>query len=269
VYFGTGQNYSHPTTGTSDAIFAVEAESGEVRWVRQFTGQDAYNVSCDVSRNHPNCPKPMGPDWDFGAPPVLVRHQGGELLIAGQKSGDVHAMDPDTGEVVWTRRIGRGGALGGIHWGLAANEERGLLLVPISDIEAYPSEREPQPGLHALDIATGTVRWVRTREPRCGDRVCAAGVSAAVTVTRDLVFAATLDGFLEAYDAASGEVLWSHDAWQDYDSVNGTPASGGTFDAHGPLVVDDLIIVSAGYDTFGQKPGNAFLVFQLQAEPPP
>jgi polyvinyl alcohol dehydrogenase (cytochrome) len=269
VFFGTGQNYSHPTTGTSDAIFAVDMGSGEVRWVRQFTEQDAYNMSCDISRSHPNCPTPLGPDLDFGAPPVLLRSGGSELLIAGQKSGDVYALHPDSGEVAWTRRIGRGGALGGIHWGLAANEQLGLVLVPVSDVPAYAPDRDPEPGLHALDIATGAVRWAHGRKPRCDQWVCSAGLSAAITATPDLVFAGSLDGYLEAYDAASGDVLWSHDSWREYDTVNGVPASGGSFDAHGPMVLENLVIVSSGYDTFGQRPGNALLVFELQTEPSP
>src|SRR5690606_28430805 len=137
--------------------------SGAVRWVRQFTEQDAFNMACSISPAHPNCPTPMGPDRDFGAPPLLARARGGDLLIAGQKSGDVHALRPDTGDVVWSRRIGRGGALGGIHWGLAGNEALGLVLVPVSDIEALSPEGDAAPGLHALDIVTGEVRWARGR----------------------------------------------------------------------------------------------------------
>ena len=73
VFFGTGQNYSHPTTDTSDAVFALDATTGERRWVRQFTAGDAYNLSCDIVPGLPNCPDPPGPDLDFGAPPILQR----------------------------------------------------------------------------------------------------------------------------------------------------------------------------------------------------
>jgi polyvinyl alcohol dehydrogenase (cytochrome) len=264
LYYGTGQNYSYPTTATSDAIFAVAADTGEIRWTRQFTPDDAYNTSCDLSPDHPNCPQPMGPDWDFGAPPVLVRtREGRYLLIAGQMSGDVHALRPDTGEVVWNRRLGRGGALGGIHWGLAADPARGLVWVPVSDIEAHSPDQPAQPGLYALDVLTGEIRWQHDRSSRCPKRICSGGLSAAITATPDLVFAGSLDGHLEAYAAADGEVLWSHDAWRSYDTVNGVTTQGGAFDAHGPLVVDDLLIVSSGYNSYGQQPGNALLVFRL------
>lgn len=68
VFYGTGQNYTHPPTKTSDAIFAVEASTGKARWVVQFTENDAFSAACNMSMNHPNCAKPTGPDLDFGAP---------------------------------------------------------------------------------------------------------------------------------------------------------------------------------------------------------
>jgi polyvinyl alcohol dehydrogenase (cytochrome) len=73
---------------------------------------------------------------------------------------------------------------------------------------------------------------------------------------------------LLAIDANSGDLLWSHDSWRDYESVNQIPTRGGSFDAHGPMVADDLLIISSGYGSFGQKGGNALLVFQLQGESP-
>ena len=75
-----------------------------------------------------------------------------------------------------------------------------------------------------------------------------------------------MDGSLEAVSAETGVVLWAHDAWREYDTVNDVHAVGGTFDAHGPMLIDDLLIVSSGYDSYGQRGGNAFLVFQLPAE---
>ena len=48
------------------------------------------------------------------------------------------------------------------------------------------------------------------------------------------------------------------------------PASGGGFDAHGPMVADDILVVSAGYGYVGdQRPGNALLVFQVEGDNEP
>ncbi len=270
LYFGTGQNFSHPTTGTSDAIFAVDAQTGKVMWVRQHTANDAYTAACNVSFKHPNCANPTGPDVDFGAPTMLLRtRSGGELLIAGQKSADAHAMNPDTGERVWTTKLGRGGIIGGVHWGLAANESLGLVYVPISDKPAlgFPSPGEPTPGLFALDIETGERRWSYTRAPRCSESECYYGLSAAIIATNDIVITGTMDGFLEVLKADTGDLLWTHDSWRDYATVNGVEATGGTFDAHGPMVADDLVLVTSGYRYVGQeRAGNALLVFQLEAD---
>ena len=74
----------------------------------------------------------------------------------------------------------------------------------------------------------------------------------------------SMDGFLEIYRAATGERIWHFDAWQSFDSVNGQ-AEGGAFDAHGPYIADDQLMVSAGYSYVGaQRGGNAFLVFELK-----
>ena len=265
VFFGTGQNYSHPTTDTSDAIFAVEAATGARRWVRQITTNDAYNISCDFTRAHPNCPDPLGPDLDFGAPPVLATlSDGSEAVVVGQKSGDVYALRPDDGVALWQTKLGRGGALGGVHWGIAFNPAEGLVVVPISDIDAahVTGPGAPKPGVYALNVDDGKLAWSHERTSRCEARVCWGGVSAAITVTDEVVFAGSLDGYVEALDARTGELLWSFDTWRDFDAVNG-PAVGGAFDAHGPMVADDLVIVTSGYGSFGQRGGNALLVFGL------
>jgi polyvinyl alcohol dehydrogenase (cytochrome) len=44
-------NYSNPPTDTSDAIVAVDMESGRILWSRQFTESDSYNFACSKNRN--------------------------------------------------------------------------------------------------------------------------------------------------------------------------------------------------------------------------
>ena len=280
VFFGTGQNYSHPTSGTSDSIIAVDIDDGNVRWVMQATANDAYSMGCSIP-GHPLCPDPVGPDHDFGAPPILATlRDGRELLFAGQKSGEVHALDPETGARVWRKRIGRGGLLGGVHFGMAVHPELELVFVPISDRETGQEKRKPAPGLHALEMATGETRWSRVLKSR-GCAECMAGVSSGIIASRDLVFFGDLDGRLWALDASSGETRWQHDSWQQYEVVNGnepqnddesertTTATGGAFDAHGPMLADNLLIVASGYGSFGQRGGNALLVFQLKSDDQP
>jgi polyvinyl alcohol dehydrogenase (cytochrome) len=86
------------------------------------------------------------------------------------------------------------------------------------------------------------------------------------------VFVGGLDGVMHAFAAATGEELWNFSTWRDFDTVNtldgNAEASGGSIDVHGPLLAQDLMIVQSGYGTFGQKGGNALLVFKLDAEAP-
>ena len=159
VYVGTGENYTRPTTSSSDAILALDMETGELAWSFQATEADAFTMACSSARNRANCPVPAGPDLDFGMAPILVtRADGKEILVAGQKSGVVWALDPDaSGEVLWSTRVGKGSALGGIHWGMAtdgrlvyaANADRAAVIVDVNP------DRELTPGLYALDLMNG------------------------------------------------------------------------------------------------------------------
>ena len=265
LYVGTGENYTAPATPTSDAIMAFESEDGEIVWTEQFTANDTFNMACLIP-DHPSCPEEVGPDYDFGAPPILARAPNGEhLLLAGQKSGGVYAMKPDTGERIWTRQLGRGGHLGGVHWGMAVNEALGLLYVPVSDRPLGPAASdEPMPGLHALEVETGVVRWSAINPDRCGKRSgCDPGISAAIVATPDLVFAGSLDGQVSVYDARTGEVVWSYDTWRKFDGVNGETATGASIDVHGPMVAGDMLLIQSGYGQHGQAGGNALLAFRL------
>jgi polyvinyl alcohol dehydrogenase (cytochrome) len=135
LYFGTGDSYSDPPADTSDAILALRLGDGALVWKQQMTPGDAFTVACGGSApGKGNCPQAGGPDLDFGASPILVTLGNDKrALIAAQKSGVVHALDPDrNGAILWQRTIGRGGVLGGIQWGAAADERK--VYVALSDI---------------------------------------------------------------------------------------------------------------------------------------
>jgi polyvinyl alcohol dehydrogenase (cytochrome) len=92
------------------------------------------------------------------------------------------------------------------------------------------------------------------------------GVSAGIVATDGVIFAGDLAGQIEAYDAISGNTLWSYASARTFTTVNNLESKGGSIDSHGPLPVDDLLLVSSGYSGVGMKGGNAFLVFQLDEE---
>jgi polyvinyl alcohol dehydrogenase (cytochrome) len=263
LYVGTGENYTHPTTATSDAILALALESGKLVWSFQATARDAYNMACSSRAAGGNCPTPPGPDVDFGQAPLITTLPGGaEVLVVGQKLGVVYALDPDrNGAVVWSERIGRGGALGGVHWGVAAGD--GLVYAPISDrVTPVDPEGTPRPGLHALALATGKPAWSQPAPPcPAARRGCFVAFSAAPAAIPGVVLTGGLDGTLRAYSSADGRVLWEFDTVREYVTVNGVRGRGGSIDGPGPTIAKGMVFVSSGYALFGQIPGNVLLAF--------
>ena len=276
LYIATGDNYSDPPTNTSDAILAMDLKTGKLLWAKQLTANDAYNTGCSTPQRT-NCPEAAGPDFDFGQPPILVRlAEGKRALIIGQKSGMVHALDPDqNGKLLWQTRAGAGGALGGSQWGSAADGTK--VYVAISDIGiggvadakapgGFRLTLDPKKGggLHALDLATGTTAWSALPEACAEGRTdCSPAQSGAVTAIPGAVFSGSVDGHLRAYASETGKVLWDVDTACEFKTVNGEPAHGGSMDAGGPIVVGGMVLVNSGYGQWGGMPGNVLLVFSV------
>jgi polyvinyl alcohol dehydrogenase (cytochrome) len=194
---------------------------------------------------------------------MLVRTPAGRsLVLGGQKSGVVHAVDPENGELVWKTRVGRGGIQGGIHFGMAADDER--VYVPVSDFDDGGSHSLPaRPGLFALDLETGEERWAHPAPDVCGDlEFCDPGISAAITSVAGVVIAGHMDGWLRIYDAADGDLIWQLDAKQRMTTVSGTEAAGGSFGGPGAMVADGRIFVNSGYGLYFHMPGNLFLTLK-------
>ncbi|GAC12583.1 outer membrane protein assembly factor BamB family protein [Paraglaciecola chathamensis] len=269
LYATTGQNYSTPATGTSDAVLALNLDSGEIEWITQVTKGDAWNGAC--SRNTPNCPKEDGPDYDIGASAMLSSPvKGKELLIIGQKSGMVYALDPDAkGKVVWKQRVGSGGTMGGVHWGMSTDNQN--VYVGVSDLPTNNPYNvgAPHPGLHSLDLQTGEFRWRTTLPNVCPKDIkflCFPGISAAVSSSADLVYAGSLDGMFRIFSASKGEILWEYDTKQTVTTINGVKGFGGSIESDGPVIANGKIYLSSGYDKWGEIPGNLLMVFSVDGK---
>ena len=267
LYVGTGENYSSPANDKSDAIIALELETGAVKWVQQTIEGDAWNGACGRFGSQVNCPKEDGPDFDFGAPPILAKLPNGkDIILAGQKSGMIYGMDPDDGgRIIWEKRAGMGGFNGGVHWGMATDGE--VLYVGIADTPGNRFATGPsRQGMHTYDPATGRELWSKFEPNVCDEEEhkCRTALSAPPTITPGVLFAGALNGILRAYDAKDGSILWTRDTLREYETVNGVKARGGSIDSGGPVVAGGLLIVNSGYDKFGQIPGNVMLVYGLE-----
>jgi polyvinyl alcohol dehydrogenase (cytochrome) len=264
IYVGTGNSYTQPAAPMSDSIVALAMDSGEIRWFNQITANDAFVVGCRAGNL--NCPENVGPDHDFGSSPILRTVGGRRLLLAGQKSGVMFALDPDAkGKIVWQQRVGKGSELGGIEWGPAA--DLSTVYIAISDVIAQGlGTSEQAGGLHALRIADGQRAWY-TAAPALtckGGPGCSSAQSAAISVIPGVVFSGSVDGHLRAYSTSDGKIIWDFDTMRDFETTNGVKAAGGSIDAGGPIIVNGMVLTNSGYGRWRGKPGNVLLAFAVQ-----
>jgi polyvinyl alcohol dehydrogenase (cytochrome) len=263
IYVATGNNYSAPATDTSDAVIALDMRSGKKLWHRQLTPADLWNSGC-VSDQKGNCPETHGDDFDFGAPPILKRlAEGRDVLLLAQKSGVVYELDPDRrGKLLWQTRIGHGGLLGGVQWGGATdNRNAYFTLSDYSDTDPLAGG-----GVFALDLRTGKQVWYAAPpKPACVKEYgCSAAQMAPPTLIGDVVLAGSLDGYLRAYDARNGVVIWDFDTDQEFKTTNGLKAHGGSLNGSGPAVVNGMVYVNSGYTN--AMAGNVLLAFSAESK---
>jgi polyvinyl alcohol dehydrogenase (cytochrome) len=250
----------------------MDLKTGRIVWSKQFTAGDVFSGACPSKA--PSCPDGPGPDFDFAASPILTtRPGGGDVILAGQKSAIVHALDPDReGAIIWQARVGKGGTSGGVQWGMAADGRQ--VYAASSDMnrtfqnrplnpQRFVVDRDAGGGITALRIADGTQVWSAAPVP------CPAGAppgcnpshSAAVTAIPGVVFASSNDGHVRAYGAADGTAVWDFDTMREFETVNGVKARGGSIDGPGAVVAGGMVFVTSGYSRNGGVPGNVLLAF--------
>jgi polyvinyl alcohol dehydrogenase (cytochrome) len=270
LYITTGDNYSVPASVSSclkqgggaacnavndyfDAVLALDLTTGAVKWVARTHASDTWNEAC-IRGPRANCSQPSGTDDDFGAGANLFQATiNGHLQTvvgAGQKSGIYWAIDPDTGAVLWSTKVGPDGGTGGIQWGTATDGTRIYVAIANSDHQAYtlvPSGQTVTGGAwSALDPATGRILW-QTADPHNAVDV------GPVTVANGVVYAGAVDrkGHMYALNAATGAIRW-------------TFASGGSV-AGGPAISNGVIYWGSGYPKNGGTSSHTLYAFSVGA----
>jgi polyvinyl alcohol dehydrogenase (cytochrome) len=253
LYVGTGDAYteSDEPQKTTDGVMAINMDTGKVLWAAQDTENDIWLAGCGPNNPSENCPKNIGPDFDFGSSPILrTLPDGHRLLIAGQKTGIVWAHDPDKqGAVVWKTQLVEKVVRGVITFGGAADEQNAYFGLSTG-------------GIAAVQLTNGDKKWFTPIPPSQEGR--GGGQTAAITGIPGVVFSGGSDGMLRAFSTTDGHPLWQYDTMQDVKTVNGVPAKGGSMGAPGPTVAGGMLFVGSGY-TFGAgMTGNLLLAFSAE-----
>ena len=271
IYIGTSNSYTDAPLDGADSVIALDLKSGARIWRNQVLKDDNYIIGCPKAAN---CPLEVGPDLEFGASPILHTGKDGRpLILAGQKSGILWALDPLDGKIIWNKQISPGSALGGIEFGPAADEDN--IYVAISDVVTRGGGK---PGLYALRISDGELLWSAPsprHDCRWKNTFCNPAMSQAITVIPGVVFGGAMDGRFRAYATGDGKVLWDFDtAGQPFKTVMGDTAFGGVMDGAGPTIVGGMVYVHSGYagrqtanpqDLTG-KEGNVLLAFSVDGK---
>jgi polyvinyl alcohol dehydrogenase (cytochrome) len=251
AYISTGDGYTAPAAPTTNSVMALDLKTGRIAWTFQGSAQDAWLGGCATGAKNPeNCPDPTGPDYDFSSGVMLAKLPGGrELIIAGQKSGAVWALDPDRkGAVVWRTALAKSAAdaRGEIVWG-GATDGQGAYFGLTSG------------GFAAVDLKDGKVLWRRTVDPAQGRL---RGHGGAVSLIPGAILSGGWDGVVRAVSTRDGSVLWSYDTVRDFKAVNGVQAKGGSMGAPGPIAANGTVYVGSGIvGVQNGLPGNALLAF--------
>jgi polyvinyl alcohol dehydrogenase (cytochrome) len=230
IYVTTGNNFSQPTTLTSDAIIALDADTGVISWVNQRTPNDEWNYSFPPSPDHP--------DFDFGDSPQVYELPNGRRVVgAGQKSGFYHVVDAATGATINQHQVEVGGSLGGLFADSAV--ANGVVFANGVNWPT-PGQTAPVAGdLFALSGDGSQILWTFHTQ--------SSPDMAGVAVANGVVYlTSTYSEKLFALNASSGAVLAG---------VSVGHSESGPAIAHGQIYVGTGNALAAGFG-FGFGPGS-------------
>jgi polyvinyl alcohol dehydrogenase (cytochrome) len=258
VYVATGNGYADPAQLTTDAVLALDINTGKLLWSQQPLANDVWTGGCRPQNpDNPNCPAVLGPDYDFSASPMLAKKPDGkDIIVIQQKSGMVYGFDPDKkGAKVWEYRSSPGGGMGG-QWGGAADDRQAYFGV-------NGTAGKTPGGIRAVRLDTGAEVWSKeASEKLCGtERGCSPVQGAAVSAIPGIVFSGSMDGGLRAYAADDGTLVWTFNTNREFETVNGVKAKGGAMDGPGAVVANGMVYINSGYVSLIGRPGNVLLAF--------
>jgi outer membrane protein assembly factor BamB len=201
VFFGTADCHDVAVPPFHNAVIALEADTGNLRWVFRPDRKGAC-------------------DFDFGASPNLIDLGLGRYIGIGGKDGTYYLLDRLTfgrhGRLVWSARVVFGGDEGGFIGSTAADGALVVGATAIGDghiVDPNPADlcnpSDPNdtflqdPSIHAFDLLgrSGRVAWQHDQNYS----------TAPTTIANRVVFSGLLgikmQFGLNAYDEHSGALL--------------------------------------------------------------
>ena len=129
----------------------------------------------------------------------------------------------------------------GLAWTFELNSKRGVESTPIV-VEGVMYVTAPWSKVYALDARTGEQIWSYDPEvPKSYyQRACCDVVNRGVAVANGKVFVGTLDGYMVALDAATGEVAWKRDTFVEREGKYLLTITGA------PRIVGDNVVIGNG-----------------------
>ena len=215
--YPNGESRPGPNLYTN-CLLSMNCKTGKLIWYTQVVPHDLF-------------------DYDLQIPPILtyanINGFNQSIVIGAGKMGRVYAFNRSSGAILWEAIVGvhqndqlaslppgnttvLPGTLGGVETPMACAD--GIVYTtynnlyvnwtPVSyfagNITPYiPPYDEATSGLVAIQTSTGKLLWEQTFD--------VANVGGA-TVVNDLVFTATINGTIYAFNRITGENLWSYQA---------------------------------------------------------
>ena len=209
VYVSTGNAYADPPQPMTDAVIAMNIDTGKIMWVYQATPNDNWLGGCGARGDgNPGCP---GDE----------RSRSRLLGAAGPDHRERAPADRDSAEVgdgLRTRsgQAGRARVADALRTGQRAGWRvgwRGRRTARVLRQWATIRRRRPAASARSTSRPAQSVWSAPPPQPRLcdGKPRCNASQGGATTAIPGAVIAVSLDGGLRAYATADGKILWQFD----------------------------------------------------------
>ena len=196
-------------------MLAIDYKTGKLKWSKQFTPRDVFPKG-----------NPTGKDVDVGGSPNLWTSNGRDLVGVGDKGGRYHALDRDSGKLVWETSLTPGSFFGGVIGSSAFVDGKLVMSSNIGDPKTNAPTSSSE--IFALDPATGHIEW---KSGKLNGKIFG-----PVSAVPGVAFVGTDARLLMALDSKTGKKLWS------FTAPNQT--------ACGPSIVDGRVLWGYGFYLF-------------------